>query len=305
MTSSGATTRIPFVKWVTDSEVLVGKKFNASSWQVCRMTVSPKPDASPSPLSPAVILPIGTHPTSVSPDGRWMATMSYITRNGSISKIQNEIVSLSDVKKIKTRDNFSYIGRWSRDSSKLYENNISLGGSLRVTDLVTYYSTEIIISNSRKSFVQDELISVKRNSLGEAHLIIARNGSILFSSSLNSISNQLGNYNLDKMEIIEVDENNPETLLNKWVLKLPPDSLVGRVIASPTGDRLLWVLTQYQYWGLFSFLHNLFPKLSLNTTSSEVWKVSKLDGSEMKEIAHYSILQYNSLSSDCLLAPIS
>ena len=142
------------------------------------------------------------------------------------------------------------------------------------------------------NFQSDTLLAVESNRSGEAQLTIAKKGR--FFRRIDDIwggnVHPPGYYNRSEMEIVEIKENSPEKILKSWVLKPPSDCDSGWVAVSPNGDLLLWVMKQTRYKGLDSLLHRLFPKLTLHSTLTSTWKVSKLDGSELREIAHYPLM---------------
>ncbi len=96
-----------------------------------------------------------------------------------------------------------------------------------------------------------------------------------------------------KDEIVEVGLDKTVHLLKKTTVAMPSPGIINTALFSPQGDRIAWLL-QTTYTPPFAkYLHRFLPMVKLQSRSvASVW-VSRRDGTQMHEIGHIDVRNYN------------
>jgi len=120
-------------------------------------------------------------------------------------------------------------------------------------------------------------------------LIAVRRGRQCFPSDARRPPYMVRNENTTAYELYEFDLAHPEKTPRTWNIPTPKEATYGGIRVSPQGDRLLWVVSIDTTTGLDRLLHKGFPKLFTAERHIASYRISRLDGSGLREIVRLEI----------------
>jgi hypothetical protein len=134
----------------------------------------------------------------------------------------------------------------------------------------------------------------------EQRLIAVRRGFAFFPNDVKKRLYIAPYENTTEYELYEFDLAHPDRGPRTWKIPTPKDATYGRINASPDGERLLWVVSLDLTTGLDRLLHRLFPKLCPAERHAASYRISKLDGSGMREIGRVDMPHWYLLGAPVL-----
>ena len=91
--------------------------------------------------------------------------------------------------------------------------------------------------------------------------------------------------NTTELKFLEFDLQHLDATPRTWIIPTPKDTTYGNVHISPSGDRLLWRIESREYRFFDRCIHFIIPIFKMKEIFTVSWRVSKLDGSGVREIS--------------------
>jgi hypothetical protein len=92
-----------------------------------------------------------------------------------------------------------------------------------------------------------------------------------------------------ELPIYECDLHAGAKPSHKYVVKMPPDTVIDDFVFSPRGDQIAWKLKLERVPPMARLLHRLYPRYSASPEHAVGLWVSDLDGRNLREIGHLDL----------------
>lgn len=267
--------------WLNDHEVLLGKYTDGTHWQIYRKTVTPAYNKAPAaPLAGALINP-GEYPASISPDQRWITYFNARGAGGMFHSSYFQLKANTPRPSVSLQD-LDFL--WTKDSNEILQF-YGWPKIIRYTNPDTNQTKTVNLKlpdpDSKLMYMQP--IATSANN----HLILQFGGSY-FDRSVNTVSFRSKNPSRPSIcSFIDLDLKNLNAATRTWDARIPPDAQQGVTELSPQNDRILWNVKCTETSKIDMFLHRFFPQWKTHSYETIHWRISRLDGSGLREIAHF------------------
>lgn len=263
------TTPIPYF-WTTYDDLIRAQRLADGSSLVLRARLNPDHTLTPASTSP-VHLPAGTFLASPSPDGSHLLS-------GRSSKVFEDAFRI-DVHLLTAegKDDHLLPAMWAQNMVWMPDGK---------SWIVSYALKDVLSTLDGKPFRLLETTALSEetpyvlgvDAQGQA---IATIGGEYFEEP--APSSQRTGRNYPDFAFLAFDPNLPDRNPRRWKVTVPPQTVRGSVLLSPHAERILWIVEK-QSSLLAQWKARLHPQATRSSVGEQALFVSRLDGSEMREL---------------------
>ena len=246
------------------------------------------------PVPLALSLPVTAGETlSISPNGRYVATIDTTAKPGGAMQNYLCVRALDGKMLVKCTCASTSIGAlaWSKDSASVVAMENQPKANLKRVLISTRHVENIALPADLR-FTKDENGAI----LGFTdHGTVLLGGQGLVAQDrdfFGPASTELGRSKVTHphAELVELSMDGRAKIVRRLSLPAPPGAEYGFIVLSPKGDRLFWgTLCGSKPSPLEVWLHRYLSFVPGDETATEQGWVSRVDGTEMKELGFYEI----------------